>query len=227
MRKARDAVEHARALRDQYALVFALGVGAAVAQHARRADLARDFATECIELSERQLFSYWAAWGQIFGGWAEAVDGNPPLGIEQIRSGLDAYRATGATQLEPCGLTLLSDVLLLSGDLDGAEEALRAIDLKDPGTGSYFLAETWRVAAAVSHARREPHEKTTAKIGHAVDLARRQGAPTLELRALAWKAAFLPEPARFDLERLGELQGKVRLHPGSFDEELVGRALRQ
>ena len=71
--KVRSAVDHARGLGDPYALVYSLGIAAAVSQHSRNAKLTEDFASECVDLSELHLFSYWGAWGKVFGGWADAV----------------------------------------------------------------------------------------------------------------------------------------------------------
>jgi class 3 adenylate cyclase/tetratricopeptide (TPR) repeat protein len=224
LEQARSAVDHARGLKDQYALVFALGVAAAVAQHAREPNATRQFAAECLELSNAQRFSYWSAWGQIFGGWADAMTG-APQGVEEIRSGLDQYRVTGAAQLELCALTLLADALLFQGRLDEAEEALSGIDTGKLGVGFYFLSEMWRMAAAVSLARADAVSDTTAKIDKAIDIARQQGATMLELRARAWKAASLSERARDEAAQLRELRSTVALADGSFDHILLATAL--
>jgi class 3 adenylate cyclase/tetratricopeptide (TPR) repeat protein len=225
LNRARETVEHARRLKDPYAVVFALGVAAAIAQHAREPGLAREFAAECLELSDQQQFSYWSAWSKIFGGWADAIAGAPP-GLDQIRSGLEEYRATGAAQLELCALTLLADALVFQGELTAAEHALQAIDTGKLGVGLYFLSEMWRLAAVVSLARGEAREDTLAKIDKAVDVAGQQGATMLELRARAWKAACLPETAREENARLRELHCKVRLAQGSSDAQLLEAALR-
>jgi class 3 adenylate cyclase/tetratricopeptide (TPR) repeat protein len=223
--EARRAVDHARGLKDQYALVFALGVAAAVAQHARDPSLTREFAAECVDLSRAQRFSYWEAWGRIFGGWADAMSG-ASTGIDEIRSGLDEYRATGAAQLEVCALTLLADVLLLHGQLDAAEEALAAVDTEKLGVGLYFVSEMWRVAAAVSLARGDSLTETAAKADKAVHVAGQQGTTMLELRARSWKAASLPDSAREEAAHLQALHTKVAPAVGSFDEELLNTALR-
>jgi tetratricopeptide (TPR) repeat protein len=225
LNEARRAVDHARGLKDQYALVFALGVAAAVAQHAREPSLTREFAAECVELSKAQRFSYWAAWGKIFGGWAEAMSG-APSGVNEIKSGLDEYKATGATQLELCALTLLADALLLQGQFEAAEEALNAIDTRKLGVGFYFLSEMWRLTAAVSLARGDSVAETGAKIDKAIDTARQQGATMLELRARAWKAASLPDSAHEEAAQLRELHSKVAPAAESFDEQLLEAALR-
>jgi hypothetical protein len=221
--QARAAVDHARGLKDQYALVFALGVAAAVAQHAREPDATRQFAAECVELSNAQRFSYWSAWGQIFAGWADAMTG-APQGVEAIRSGLDQYRATGAAQLELCALTLLADALLVQDRLDEAEEALSGIDTGKLGVGFYFVSEMWRVAAAVSLARGDAVSDTTAKIDNAIDIARQQGATMLELRARAWKAASLSDAERDGAAQLRQLRSNVALADGSFDHVLLSTA---
>ena len=75
-----------------------------------------------------------------------------------------------------------------------------------------------------SLARQQPREGVLATINRAIEVARRQGARMLELRAAARKAVYLPEHAREEGAALGELQAAMQLDPDGFDQELLARA---
>ena len=223
--RAQEAIDHARTLRDAYALAFALGIAATIAQHCRRPALALAFAEECVALSQEQLFSYWEAWGRIFSGWARAMSGDRD-GVDAAQAGIRDYRATGSTQLELCAATLLAEALQALGRPEEARDTLNAIEGGKPGTGLYFSAEACRVSATVAFELGLERQHVLRKIDESIETARRQGSPMLELRSRAWKAAFLPEDARADLAALDDLLGKVELMPDSYESELLQRRHR-
>ena len=223
MERARLAVEHARGLGDPYALVFALGVAAAVAQHSRRPELTAQFATECVELSERQLFSYWSAWGKIFEGWADAVVGKGPRGGPD-GSGPQRIPSDRGNTARALRRLLLADGLLCLGEPDSAAAALEEVDVGNPGLGLYFLAEMWRVTAEVSLRRQVPRDTCLAQIHRAIEIAGQQGATMLELRARAWKLALLGEDSEQEWRVLRELEAAVSLDPDGYDCQLLAAA---
>ena len=69
---------------------------------------ARDVATvyarsnDCVALASEHGFAYWAAWGRILQGWADAQKGETTTGIAHIREGLAAYETTGSVPPYRC-----------------------------------------------------------------------------------------------------------------------------
>jgi predicted ATPase len=126
-------------------------------------------------------------------GWAIGVQEHSPEGLVQIQQGLVMYRLTGAEYQRPHYLTLLAEA---SGLLDQPEEGLVALDealtVMEQTGERYYEAELHRQRGelllrreAQSHpaqGSREPHD-AEACFQQALDIARRQEAKSLELRA--------------------------------------------
>ncbi len=91
--------------------------------HQKRKEVARvlERSEALLALSSEHGFAMWQAFGIIQRGWALAEQGRPEEGIEQMRQGLAAYRATGAELCRPHCLVLHLEVLVDQGQ---AEEGL-------------------------------------------------------------------------------------------------------
>ena len=133
------------------------------------------------------------ALGPIMRGWAMAVQEHSPEGLVQIRQGLDTYHSTGAEFQRPHFLALLAEVSGLLGQPEGGLAALNeALTLMEQTDERYYEAELHRqrgelllLRAEKSHpaqSSREQHDAETC-FQHALDVARRQEAKALELRA--------------------------------------------
>lgn len=101
---------------------------------------------EALLVSDAHNFQYWDAWSAIIRGWARARSGEATLGIEELTSGLNAYLATGSTQIRQFARSLLADAYLQSGNLDEALATINDVmaDQKDGGI-SYHLGISRRV----------------------------------------------------------------------------------
>ncbi|HEY6357199.1 MAG TPA: hypothetical protein VIX35_03080 [Vicinamibacterales bacterium] len=92
---------------------------------------ARDVAIVCahsndsVAIASEHGFAFWAAYGRILQGWADAQKGEATTGIAGIRDGLAAAEATGARVTTPFYLALLAEALALAGKI---EEGLAALD---------------------------------------------------------------------------------------------------
>jgi TOMM system kinase/cyclase fusion protein len=159
-----------------------------------------------ITVATAQNFALAQATGRIMSGWAIGVQDHSPEGLVQIRQGLAMYQLTGAEYQRPHYLTLLAEA---SGRLGQPEEGLAALDealtvIEQTGE-QYYEAELHRqrgelllLREAQSHPAqggRKPHD-AEACFQQALDIARRQEAKSLELRAA------------MSLSRLWQQQGK-------------------
>ncbi|WP_299284390.1 adenylate/guanylate cyclase domain-containing protein [uncultured Tateyamaria sp.] len=101
---------------------------------------------EAKKVSDAHSFQYWGAWSAIIRGWARARTGEPTLGIAELTSGLDAYLATGSTQISQFARTLLADAYLCGGDIDSALATIERVNTdQKEGAICYHLAITARV----------------------------------------------------------------------------------
>jgi predicted ATPase len=97
-------------------------------------------------------------------GWALAMQGQGEAGMTQVHQGIAAWRATGAALFVPYLCTVLADVCAHLGHTeDGIQALAEAHTLVEQHEERWWEAEAW--------------------LQRALDVARRQEAKALELRA--------------------------------------------
>jgi predicted ATPase len=134
-------------------------------------------------------------------GWALAARGHGEEGITQIRQALAADRSTGATRDRPYNLALLAEACAQAGQTtEGLEALAEALALLATSGVRWWEAELHRLrgelllqsevqspeSRVLTHhaALCRPHEaEVEACFQRALDVARRQQAKSLELRA--------------------------------------------
>jgi predicted ATPase len=117
--------------------------------------------------------------------WALALQGQGEEEIAQVRQGISAFRATGASVFVPYFYTWLADV---SAHLGHVEEALQALveahTLVEQHEERWWAAEVSRLRGVLLLRQPgTPQEEAEAWLQRALDVARRQQAKSLELRA--------------------------------------------
>jgi class 3 adenylate cyclase/predicted ATPase len=123
--------------------------------------------------------------GQIMQGAATTTIGQRTVGLQQIRDGLDAYRATGGLFQRTYYLTMLAQALNEEGlPGEGLEVLQDAADLVETSGEHYYEAEIYRLKGELLLAV-SPRASTEAEACYqqALDVAREQEAKSLELRA--------------------------------------------
>jgi tetratricopeptide (TPR) repeat protein len=94
---ADEAVKRAEAISHPHTLVYTLCHARGMMDvFRRRTQDTHSYATVVSSLCSEHGFPFWAAGGQILHGWAGTREGAPDAGIAMLRSGLDAWRKTGA-----------------------------------------------------------------------------------------------------------------------------------
>jgi predicted ATPase len=155
-------------------------------------------AEAAVALSIEQGFPFWAAAGTILRGWALAMQGQGEAGLAQVRQGIAAYRATEAPLLLAYYCTLLAEVSAhLGHPEDGLQALVEAHTLMEQQEERYWEAEVCRLRGVLL--LRQPgasQAEAEAWVQRALDVARRQEAKSLELRAA------------MSLARLWQQQGK-------------------
>jgi predicted ATPase len=149
-------------------------------------------------LSTEQGFPFWLAWGTVRRGGALAAQGEVEKGIALLQQGLAAYRAIGTETVRTGQLPMLAAAYAKVGRVeDGLSvlaEALEAVNktgVRVGETGMYVL-KGWLLLARSS----ENQAEAEACFRRAIEIAQRQQAKSLELRAA------------MSLSRLWQQQGK-------------------
>jgi predicted ATPase len=162
---------------------------AAILHHLRReAPLTQAHAEAAMTIATDQGFPHSRVQTLPLRGWALAVGGHGEESLRQIREGLDACRATGAVRDRPYHLTLLAEAATLGGQTAAGLEALaEALATVATSAVRWWEAELHRLQGEVLlHADGGVrHAALTAEecFQHALAIARRQQAKSLELRA--------------------------------------------
>jgi predicted ATPase len=201
LRRSHEVMALAQEVSHPLSLAHALGHTAMLHQLCRDVPVVQQRAEAAITLSTELDMPLWRAWGLILRGWALTEQGAFEAGIPQIRQGLDAAQATGSEWFLPYLLSLLAEAY---GNASQANEGLHvlreALALAHQHEDLSYEAELHRLTGelvqmaecGMQHAALNPD----ACFRQALDIARRQQAKSLELRAA------------MSLSRLWRQQGK-------------------
>jgi predicted ATPase len=131
-------------------------------------------------------------------GWALAMQGRAEEGMAQVRQGIAAWQATGATGFVPYFCAVLADVAAHLGHTDEGLQALtEAHALVEQYEDRWWEAEIHRLRGVLLLRQPgTPPAEAEAWLRRALDVARHQQAKSLELRAA------------MSLSRLWQQQGK-------------------
>ena len=172
-----------------YSVAFGLDLAAVVRQYRSDASTARALVDEALALSESQGLPFVGAMASMLKGWVLTQEGDLAEGISQMRRGLDAQLATGAELARPYWLCLIAEASLETG---AAREGLALLDEAEAAIHRtherYWEAEVHRLRGRLLMAASEPAGPEVARSAEAsyrraLEVASRQGARSLELRA--------------------------------------------
>ena len=143
-------------------------------------------------------FLHWANCGAIFSAWATVCEGDAGRGVRLLNDGLAAWQQGGARLWIPMFLILQAQAYAKAGHPEAALKSTNRAIATCENTGERWeMAEVLRSKAALlSHAGAGKRGEVEAILLASVDLARRQGARSWELRASC------------DLSRLWQRQGR-------------------
>jgi predicted ATPase len=183
--RVHEALALAHELSHPYSQVYARCWAAMVAQFRRDVSAVHEHAETAVALATAQGALQWAANGTILRGWALAMQGQGEEGMAQLRQGIAAWRATGAVLTVPYVCTVLADVAAHLGRTeDGLQALTEAFTLMEQHEERYWEAEICRLRGVLLLRQPgTPQEEAEAWLQRALDVARRQEAKSLELRA--------------------------------------------
>lgn len=209
----------ARELAHPFSLLFAHTFAAFFHQ------LRRDEGTTCVEakalitLATEQGFLHWSALGQIFWGWALAQQKQAKKGVVQIQKGLDASQITRVRIARTYALALLAEAYEREGRLqEGLQAVAESLAIAEETGERFYEAELYRLKGQLTleaggwrletgltsqasslkpSVSKEMGQKVEGYFLKAIEIARRQAAKSLELRAV------------MSLSRLWRHQGKT------------------
>jgi class 3 adenylate cyclase/tetratricopeptide (TPR) repeat protein len=192
--RSREALALARETMHAYSLSLALSHAAVL--HAWRAEVQTvlEYADVLIEFASEQGFVRWLGNGMCARGWALVEQGTTPEGIEQLRQGL-ANRGQNVGQTH--FLAMLVEGYWKTGQADpGLHWLAEALATVQRSAEHYYEAELYRLQGELRRQAVPNEQEAENCFRQALDVARRQQARSLELRAA------------ISLSRLWQRQGK-------------------
>src|SRR5262249_42419595 len=148
------------------------------------------FGDEQRQISTDQGFPLFKATATIYAASANLLQAKAERAVQDLKSGLDAYRDTGAGLALPYYLGLLADGLIQSGQLPEARSVLdeALVTGEESGDRSYE-AELYRLAGDLELLDGAA-DRAEASYARALDVANAQGSKAWELRAATSLARF-------------------------------------
>jgi adenylate cyclase len=168
-----------------YSLANARAQRAYLHQFRREVGEAAEWAQSAVTLAHEQGFPFREATGTVLLGWAVALKFGHEEGIGMLRQGLETCREIGAELDRPYFLALLAEAC---SALDRHEEGLyalaEALATVENSRAFFYEAELHRLTGSLLLKAGSLHvQQVEASFQTALEIARRQGAKSLELRA--------------------------------------------
>jgi predicted ATPase len=135
-----------------------------------------------VAIATEQGFPIWRAWGAIYHGWVKVKNFEITEGMSLLRSGLAAYRASGAAQWTPFYSALLASACETAGEIEESVTALDdALQIIERTGERWFAAELNRRKGQLL--LQQEHTAGAEELYHqALIIAREQEARLWELR---------------------------------------------
>jgi len=198
VQRSGEALALARDVQHPFSLALTQAYAAMLHQFRQEPHTASKHADMALALCTEHSIAYYLAWATIIQGWALAEQHRREEGLTQMQQGLTAFQATGGRLRLPYYLALLAEAYGHSGQVEKGLHLLDKAFADMQQTGEHFWeAEQHRLQAELLLAYSTAEQTTAAAYLHqALEVARRQQAKSLELRAAT------------SLARLWQSQGK-------------------
>jgi class 3 adenylate cyclase/predicted ATPase/DNA-binding IscR family transcriptional regulator len=207
LKRSDEALALARKIAHPFSLAYALFFGAWLHELRREWRMAAEHAEAMVVLSAEQGFAERLLWGTFFRGEALAEQGTTDEGIAQMRDALAAMPSRGRNLDRPSFLATLAAAYGKAGRTDDALALVaEAVALVERRAERIWEADIYRVKGELLLKSGGSSEAETC-FRHAIEVARRQSAKSLELRATTSLVRLPDKQGRRDEARrmLGEI----------------------
>ncbi len=189
----------AREMGHPFSLAYCLHHTAWLYQFCRLGVEVQTVAEEQIAIATDQGFALWQATGTFFQGAGLLLQRRPEESLPLLKSGLDAFRLTGANILRPFQLGVLGDAFIQTAQFEQAHAALdEGLALVEKNDDHVQEAELHRLKGEVLLAESPDGAAAEQRFTQSIETARRQQSKAWELRA------------SMSLARLWQRQGRRR-----------------
>jgi class 3 adenylate cyclase/predicted ATPase len=202
-RHADQAVSLAHEVGHSPSVIFALSHKANVHQIAREVRPALEAAEAAITIAEKEGVPLFESWARVAKGWALSHLGQAEQGVAQIREALAMASATIGEIWRTYNLAQLAEACGKAERIDeGLEVIVEALDVVQEKGERWWEAEIHRLKGELL-LKQDDHNTVEVQIcfERAIEIAHRQSAKSLELRATTSLARLLDKTERRDEAR--------------------------
>jgi len=205
-----QGVAAARELGHPHTLAFALVGACEMYWFLRDPETVQRFTQELEPLAREKGFIYWEAHAVFYRGEEMVREGKARDGIAQMHQAIAGMKATGTETCLSRLFTRMADACRRAGAYDEASAALdSAANVLETHDERYMEAEIHRHRGELALLRGEEPDSAQARFRQAIEVARRQEAKSLELRATMslarlWREQRRKEEARTRLAAVYE-----------------------
>ncbi len=179
-----DAVARAEALAHPHSLAYTRTYGTYVLILLGDETGARRLLEGAMEVADANALSLWSIMNRGFEGFLVARDGQAERGIELMQRAAEEWASRGFKLCIPHDRALLAEICLGAGRLEDARRALDEGTAVARETGmAYYDAELLRLRGEFLAASGAPSPEVHRVLREAMEVASRQGATALGLRA--------------------------------------------
>ena len=206
--RAHQSLSFARDLNHPFTLSLALFFIARILHFHREMQTVQELTEELGTLSTTYGFIHWLGIASTYEGRLLVEQGRMEEGIEQIRRGISMIRATGARLFDHHNLTILAEALGKAGQVEeGLVVVEEGLALGEKTGGKCYDAELHRLNGELLLTQGRNEETVEGHFQKSIEVARRQSARSLELRATMslarlWQKQGKKEEARKRLEEI-------------------------
>jgi tetratricopeptide (TPR) repeat protein len=195
--RLQDALAFARDLKHPFTLSFALFFAVRFHQFCRDPQAVNKAIDEELKLCTEFGFQQWIGIMSTYRGWVLSEQGQPREGTTQILNGIEALQQTGAIVFLPQIYAMLAEAYMKAEQAEKGLAALReGMSYIEKTEQSYYEAELHRLEGELLLMHGESDVDVEERFQQAIEVAHRQQARSLELRAA------------MSLARLWQNQGK-------------------
>ncbi len=164
--------------------VMALAYQCLLYQLCQEPDAVQRCADRCLSLAKQHTIGYYQEWAAIFYTWSLAHLDPTAEKIAALRAALDDFRATGGGLRWSHYLALLAGLYGRAGEIERGLDTISHAFTAVARTGEeWWNAELYRLRGELLSRQSADSDQIVAVYQQAIDLARAQGALSLELRA--------------------------------------------
>lgn len=183
LQRSEAAVVLAKTLGHPFSQALSMAYATMLFQFSRSSKLVKEWASATVDFCAKHGIGYYDHWATILHGWALVEQGSLSEGIDQMRTGLDNFRASNSEARLPYYLTLLAEAY---GNAGKTQEGLKYLDealgFAKKNNDNWYSAETYRLMGDLMLQSGDAGRAETC-YQKSFDISLGQKARTLELRA--------------------------------------------